>query len=282
MVSEFKQITQKVTDYNLAATLSSGQAFCWDLAGPNEWRGWIGNKPVRVIRGADCFRITGPQLDRAELARYFQWSVDLPAVTKTFPDDPSMQQALAYCPGLRLLRQDPWETLANFICSSMKQIAQIKQINAALRQRFGREVEPGLWNFPSWRVLAEASEADLRECKLGFRAVHLFRATRQLVAGEVDLDALESLPTAEAREQLMRLRGVGEKVANCVLLFAYNRLEVFPVDVWVERAIRSLYFPKARKTDLARTRRFVARYFGPYGGYAQQYLFHWIRTSHSK
>lgn len=279
MVSDFKQITQKVTEYNLAATLSSGQAFCWELTGPSEWRGWIGDKPVRVIRGADCFRITARNLSVAEAARYFQWGVDLNAIAKTFPTDPSMQQALAYCPGLRILRQDPWETVANFICSSMKQITQIKQINANLRQRFGREVEPGLWSFPSWRVLSQVPESELRECKLGFRAVHLARATRQLANGDVDLDALDSLPTAEAREQLMRLHGVGEKVANCVLLFAYNRLEVFPVDVWVQRAITSLYFPRARKMTSHRIRRFVGKYFGPYGGYAQQYLFHWIRTS---
>ncbi|PAW76844.1 MAG: hypothetical protein B9S32_13995 [Verrucomicrobia bacterium Tous-C9LFEB] len=278
MVSEYTQLTQKVTDYDLAATLSSGQAFCWDLTGPNEWRGWIAGNPVSVVRGSDCFRLTGRKLTRDVAARYFQWDTDLAALIKTFPQDEPMRQALAYCPGLRLLRQDPWETTANFICSAMKQIVQIKQINRALRQRFGKEVEPGQWSFPDWRTLAAASEADLRECKLGFRAKHLFHAAWQLTAGEVSLEAVESLPTPEARKELMKLRGVGEKVASCILLFAYGRQDVFPVDVWVRRAIHQLYFPKRRTFTEKQARIFVAKYFGPYGGYAQQYLFHWIRT----
>ncbi len=239
----------------------------------------MGRTPVNILRGVDCLRVSGRNLSREAIARYFQWDVDLSAITGTFPDDPSMRKALAYAPGLRILRQDPWETVANFICSSMKQIVQIKQIHIALRERFGVEVEPGHHAFPSWQQLSAVSENELRECKLGFRAKHLAMAARQLAAGEVSLEAIESLPTAEAREELMKLRGVGEKVANCVLLFAYGRLEVFPVDVWVERAIRTLYFPRARKLTDKRLRRFVGEYFGPHGGYAQQYLFHWIRTA---
>lgn len=278
MVSEYSQFTQRVIDYDLAATLNSGQAFCWELIGPGEWRGWVGGKPVRVVRGSDCFRIYGQGQDIGSLARYFQWNVDLEAIRKTFPDDEWMRQATAYCPGLRILRQDPWETLANFICSAMKRVAHIQQLNQALRQRFGREVEPGCWSYPHWRVLAQATEEMLRDCKLGFRAKHLLVTARQLTQGEVSLEKIETMPTPLARKELMRLRGVGEKVANCILLFAYGRLEVVPVDVWIERAIRTLYFSKKRKVTDKRIREFAATYFGPNGGYAQQYLFHWLRT----
>lgn len=278
MVSEYIQLTQKITHYDLAATLSSGQAFCWELTGPNEWRGWIGATPVTVQRGSDCLRISGSNLDRAAVAHYFQWKADLPSILATFPDDPHMRQALAYCPGLRLLRQEPWETVANFICSAMKQIVQIKQINRALRQRYGVEVEPERWSFPHWRELAQVSEAELRECKLGFRARHLATAVRQLAAGDVSLEAVGAMPTVEARRELMKLRGVGAKVADCILLFAYGRMEVFPVDVWVQRAIHTLYFPRRRELPEAQVRRFAEKHFGPNRGYAQQYLFHWIRT----
>jgi N-glycosylase/DNA lyase len=278
MVSEHSQITQKVNDYDLAATLNSGQAFCWELAGPGEWRGWVDGKPIRVQRGSDCFRFRGRGMEIAKLSRYFQWSEDLSAIQRTFPDDEWMREAVAYSPGLRILRQDPWETVANFISSAMKQVSQIQQINRALRQRFGREMEPGCWSFPHWRVLAQSTEEMLRECKLGFRAKHLIVTARQLTEGEVSLEKIETMPTDQAREELIKLRGVGRKVANCILLFAYGRMDVVPVDVWIERAIRTLYFPKKRKVTDKRIREFASTYFGPNGGYAQQYLFHWLRT----
>ncbi len=132
--------------------------------------------------------------------------------------------------------------------------------------------------YPDAVRLARASEAQLRDCKLGFRARHLHVAARQIAASEVSLDQIALLPTREAREQLMRIRGVGEKVANCVLLFAYGRVEAFPIDVWVERVLRRLYFKRNQNPSADRLREFAAGHFGPYGGYAQQFLFHWIRT----
>ncbi len=125
-------------------------------------------------------------------------------------------------------------------------------------------------------VLAQCSESSLRDCKMGFRAPNLLRTARMIAAGEVDLSNVESLPLDQARAELLKFPGVGNKIANCVLLFAYGFPQAFPVDVWVMKALRELYFPKRRVTD-KRIARFTATHFGPHAGFAQQYLFHYMR-----
>jgi len=141
--------------------------------------------------------------------------------------------------------------------------------------RLVEEVE--IYSFPTPQRLASVTEADLRSCKMGFRAPHLLAAARQIANGRFDLERLRHLPLAGARGELMKLRGVGGKIADCVLLFAYGFDGAFPVDVWVERALRELYFPRRRVSE-KKLRQFAATHFGPHAGYAQQYLFHYMRT----
>ena len=262
---------------DLDATLTSGQSFSWKRTPDGRWRGWIDHRPCLVWSQGDALRAIGPALERDAVARYFGLDLPIRDIFASFPDDPWLAQARAFAPGLRILRQDPWETLCNFICSSLKQIVQIEQINHELRRVFGAEMGEGLHAFPEASRLSLATEARLRECRLGFRARHLFVASRQIAASEVRLSRLEKLTTDEAREQLMRLQGVGEKVANCILLFAYGRAEAFPIDVWVERVLRRLYFNNNPRVKIDRLRTFADSHFGPYRGYAQQFLFHWIR-----
>jgi N-glycosylase/DNA lyase len=264
---------------DLDATLSSGQAFSWKRTGDGRWRGWIDGRPCLVWRHDEVLRAVGPDLTPEVVRRYFGLDLPLRDIFASFPGDPWLDKAREFAPGLRVLRQDPWETLCNFICSSLKQIVQIAQINADLRRTLGAPVSPPeLHSFPTAAQLTRATEAQLRECRLGFRARHLFVAARQIAQGEISLEKIEAMPTEEARETLLRLQGVGEKVANCVLLFAYGRLEAFPIDVWVERVLRQLYFKGSNRVKLARMDKFSRTHFGPYGGYAQQFLFHWIRT----
>jgi N-glycosylase/DNA lyase len=295
-----RRATFPVRDYDLAATLKSGQAFRWQfqentpletaLTGRQECpplrrsgtlpsvpvmaaslppvsaSGIIGNRWVRLR--ADEFSITAETAEAVGdwnwLTDYLQIELDLSAVLATFPDDEPMRAAVNACRGLRLLRQEPWECLASFILSSTKQIVQIRQIVALL-------------SFPSPERIAAATDAELRACKMGFRAPYLLNAARQIAEGKFDLERLRQLSYAEAREELMKLRGVGGKIADCVLLFAYGFDGAFPVDVWVERALQRLYFPRRRASD-KRLRRFAATHFGPHAGYAQQYLFHYMRT----
>jgi N-glycosylase/DNA lyase len=183
---------------------------------------------------------------------------------------------------MRIVRQPAWECIATFITSSMKQVAHIAQISHTLRRRYGAKAD---WNgrelfaYPAPEALARLKEEDLRACALGYRAKNLLGAARMVAAGEVDLGAVASMDDEAARAELCRLPGVGEKVANCALLFGFERVRAFPIDVWIERVLREIYFPRKRRVTARRLREFSASYFGEYGGYAQQYLFHHARKT---
>jgi N-glycosylase/DNA lyase len=215
------------------------------------------------------------------LTVYLQSAVDLPAIIQQFPADPPLQEAVAACPGLRLLRQDPWECLVSFMLSATKQIVQIRQIIACLCERHGTPVpvpagEAPAHAFPTAAQIAGLSEAELRACKMGFRAPNVLAAAERIAAGTFELERVRPLPLAAARAELMQLRGVGAKIADCVLLFAYGANAAFPVDVWIKKALQELYFPRRRASE-KRLQHFAANHFGPHGGYAQQYLFHYLR-----
>jgi N-glycosylase/DNA lyase len=278
------QAAFSVNNYDLALTLASGQAFRWRRSG-EAWMGVIGSRWVRLRQDADGIRAetAAPEADWQWLRHYLQIEVDLETILTAFPDDPPMRDSVAACRGLRLLRQEPWECLASFICSSTKQIVQIEQIVGLLCRRFGQAipVPQGMdeaWSFPTAERLAVASEAELRACKMGFRAPYLLGTARKVAAGEVHLSRLGEWPLEAARATLLTLPGVGIKIADCVLLFAFGFQEAFPVDVWIMKALRQLYFPK-RRPKLPRLRQFSQTHFGPYSGYAQQYLFHYMRTA---
>jgi len=282
MLTAGKELFIPARDYDLGATLTSGQAFPWELR-DGAWEGIIGPHWVRLrARGDGILAETAaPVTDWHWLTGYLQTEVDLDSILLSFPDDEPMRTSVRACRGLRLLRQDPWECLASFILSSTKQIVQIQQIVAQLCERFGSSVlvPPGhapAWSFPTTDRLAAATEAELRACKMGFRARNLLGTAKMLAGREVDLSSLHARTASEAREILMRLPGVGPKIANCVLLFAYGFQEAFPIDVWVMKALRQLYFSKRRPTP-KRLLRFTHTYFGANAGYAQQYLFHYMR-----
>jgi N-glycosylase/DNA lyase len=193
-----------------------------------------------------------------------------------------MQEALGYCRGLRIMRQPRWECLATFITSSMKQVAHIRQISSALRKRFGTSLRirgTQVYAFPSAEELAELTEKELRDCGLGYRAKNLLATAQRVASGEADLESWCALPDDELRGQLCALPGVGPKVANCVMLFAYERLHAFPIDVWIERVLLRKYFPRRRRMTARQLREFAAKHFGEHGGYAQQYLFHHTRKT---
>jgi N-glycosylase/DNA lyase len=273
----------RVRDYDLAATLDSGQVFRWREQN-SSWSGVIGQRWVRLTQTRNGIRAETavPVKSWLWLRDYLQTKIDWETVLKTFPEDAPMREAVAACRGLRVLRQDPWECLASFILSSTKQIVQIRQIIALLCEQFGEPIlvppnESPVFTFPSPEKIARATETGLRACKMGFRAPHLLAAARQIAEEKFKLENLGQLPLAEVRGELMKLRGVGGKIADCVLLFAYGFDSAFPVDVWVERALQQLYFPRRRASE-KRLRHFAATHFGPHAGCAQQYLFHYIRT----
>ncbi len=271
-------------DYDLAATMNSGQVFAWEQVA-DDWVGVVSGRWVKLRQTAETIvvRTAEPQREWSWLTEFLQADVELRAVLTTFPkDDLHLSNAVAACRGLRLLRQDPWECLASFILSSTKQIVQIRQIVRTLGERYGERVtvpagEPPAFAFPTAQRVAALTEGELRECKMGFRAPYLLGTARRIVAGEFVPERLRQLPVAEARAKLVTLPGVGEKIADCVLLFAYDFPTAFPVDVWVARALCKFYF-RGRRVRPKRLRQFADKHFGPNAGYAQQYLFHHIRT----
>jgi N-glycosylase/DNA lyase len=266
-------------DFDLTLTLECGQVFHWQREGTG-WLGAIGDRAVFAEQRGDALVVTD---GCAEIARrYFALDHPLAEITATFPGDPAMTEAARFCRGMRLIRQPAWECVATFITSSMKQVAHIAQISRTLRRRFGTRIECGareLFSYPSPEAIARLGEADLRACALGYRAKNLLNAARMIAEGAVDLAAIAHMDDDAARAALLKLPGVGEKVANCALLFGFERLRAFPIDVWIERVLREIYFKKKRRVTPARLREFSASYFGPYGGYAQQYLFHHARKT---
>ncbi len=265
------------TDFDLARTLDSGQVFHWGKCGAG-YAGTIGPNGVYVEQRENRLLFTGTTT--AVIGNYFALDHPLRQICRSFPDDPAMCAARDFCTGLRIIRQPRWECLATFITSSMKQVAHIRQISLALRSRYGRRqriVDYGVHSFPSARRIAKLTEQDLRACALGYRAKNLLVTARLVTSGDAALEEWSGLSDELLRSRLCELPGVGAKVANCVMLFAYERLRAFPIDVWIERILKQKYLPRKRKVTAIQLRAFCDTYFGEHGGYAQQYLFHHAR-----
>jgi N-glycosylase/DNA lyase len=264
--------------FDLDLTLGCGQVFHWTRHGAG-YLGAIGEKPFYVEQRAG--RLLIPTGESKTARHYFALDHPLDEIYATFPSDVPLGAALEVCRGLRIIRQPAWECLATFITSSMKQVAHIAQISHTLRRKYGQPLRllgETLHAYPTPERLAAAGENELRACALGYRARNLCKTAQLIADGAIDLEAIRTLDDEAARAELVKLPGVGIKVANCVLLFAYERLRAFPIDVWIERALRTLYFAGKRRLTPARLKNFADTYFGPYGGYAQQYLFHHART----
>ena len=273
-----------VEEFDLDATLGSGQAFRWWREG-SSWTGVVGSHWVSLSQASHSgvLRVKTARAceDWQWLRTYLQLDCQLADVLNSFPKDDVLLEAVGRWRGLRLLRQDPWECLATFILSSTKQIVQIQQIVSLLCSRFGEVIaktDQGMpvFAFPTAERLASVGEGALRDCKMGFRAPNLLGCAKAVSEGSLDLEAIRLGPLSQAREGLMRLPGVGPKIADCALLFAFGFAEAFPVDVWVARVLRDYYF-EGRPVPLPVLRSFVVEHFGPHAGYAQQYLFHHIR-----
>ena len=278
----------RASDFDLEKTLDSGQVFHWQKVGDG-FIGAIGDLAVYVEQDRRALKVRfgeppkqphGSRVLPRLVARYFALDHPLAEICDSFPKDPVMKAARDFCRGLRIIRQPKWECLATFICSSMKQVAHIRQISLALRKRFGehRRISDQLvYAFPSPRRLAQVSEKQLVECKLGYRSKNLRTTARLVSSGRANLEAWSALSDTDLRKELCALPGVGPKIANCVMLFAYERLRAFPIDVWIERVLRQHYLSGRRKMTPQQLQQFSETYFGKHGGYAQQYLFHHAR-----
>jgi N-glycosylase/DNA lyase len=269
-------------DFDLEKTLNSGQVFHWVRHG----RGFVGTiaeNPAYLEQAGDTIRVCRGQSKL--VSHYLALDHPLLEILDTFPPDPAIKVAVEYGQGLRIIRQPPWECLATFLTSALKQVQHIRAISLAIRSRFGRRLPWGemeVFSYPEPGQMAEIPVEKLLECKLGFRARYLLATAKMVASGAVDLGAVGRLSTVDARAALCELPGVGEKIANCVLLFAYDRLEAVPVDVWIARVLNEVYFGGRSKVPLRELKAFASDYFGSYAGYAQQYLFHHWRLTYRR
>jgi N-glycosylase/DNA lyase len=264
-------------EFDLERTLDSGQVFHWERNGAG-YLGTIGSKSVYAEQRGERLLFSGVTTD--VITNYFALDHPLAEICRSFPNDPAMSAARDFCQGLRIIRQPRWECLATFITSSMKQVAHIRQISRTLRTRYGkrqRVMDCEAHSYPAPSRMAKLTEADLQACALGYRAKNLLATARLAASGDADLEQWTQLSDESLRARLCELPGVGAKVANCVMLFAYERLRAFPIDVWIERVLRQKYFPRKRNVTATKLRGFCETYFGEHGGYAQQYLFHHAR-----
>jgi N-glycosylase/DNA lyase len=283
-----------LTSEVLAETLDGGQAFRWNRQSDGTWLGLWAHHVVRLRLGAGerlqwSAPLTLAPATPDALARYFAIDRDFAALTDMLPwrSDPHLARCIVTFSGLRILRQPFGETLLGFLCSATKQIVQIKQMLALLAERHGAPIAnlqtpnpelqtPPLRQLPTWAELAQIPEAELRACLLGFRARYIAETARVIAAHPGWLEETEAAPYPIAKARLCELPGVGEKVADCVLLFGAGRLEAFPVDVWILKTLARRYgLDEWRVPQLAQ---FGRVHFGPLAGLAQQFLFAWERA----
>jgi N-glycosylase/DNA lyase len=278
--------------FDLDFSLCCGQVFRWRKIG--DW--WYGVVGKHVFKIRQC----GVELDfegvGAEFVEhYFGLRDDLAEISRIIGRDAFIRRALRQFEGLRLVRQEPWECLVGFICSSYKSIAAIELMLQKLSEKFGEEQEfdgRGFFVFPTASRLAEASLGELRECGLGFRAKYVKSTAEMINKRCISLEDLRALSYLDAQKELLRFPGVGLKVADCVLLFSLGKMEAFPVDVWVKRVILNHYanllpedfvsklhsHDSLTNQEYRRIGAFARDYFGAYAGYAQEYLYHYERT----
>ena len=263
-------IFEDISDLDLTETLLCGQCFRWRKMADGSFEGIVRGRCVRVFLDGSSLTIDGDD-DRALWKEYFDLSLDYRAVKDRLSEThPVMRDAMRYAPGIRILSQEPFEALITFIISQNNNIKRIEGIVLRLCENFGKEIADGVYAFPTAERLASLSIDDLAPIRAGFRHKYIIDAAEKINSGEIDPDMLRTMPYEEARQKLMTIKGVGEKVADCALLYGLHRLDAFPGDVWMKRAMKELF----DDMDPA--------LFGEYAGIAQQYIFHYARTRYFK
>lgn len=260
-------IFENITDLDLRETLDCGQCFRWSEQSDGSFRGIVRGRFAQVrMDGNDLFLDGAEESDRMMWRDYFDLDLDYGKVKRELSAlHPVLAQAARFAPGIRILNQEPFEALISFIISQNNNIKRITGIVDRLCLSFGEPIGEGAYAFPTAQRLAALTPDDLAPIRAGFRHRYIIDAAKKVADGTVELETLRELPYDEARASLMHITGVGIKVADCVLLYGLHRLEGFPLDVWMKRAMATLFDgmdPSA---------------FGVYAGIAQQYIFHYAR-----
>ncbi|MFQ5999141.1 MAG: DNA-3-methyladenine glycosylase family protein [Candidatus Bathyarchaeia archaeon] len=294
------QLDWLTAPFNLEYTLRCGQLFRWEKLG-DWWYGVVRDSVIKIRQIDDrlLFQTFPEKMDVDFVKNYFRLDDDLPSILSKIDKDEYIRRAIQFFRGLRLSRQEPWECLISYICATYKNIPAIKNMILNLSKRFGRKITfngHDFYTFPKPSDLAHASLEEIGSCKLGFRAERVLETSRILDHEEFSLEDLRKMNYEKARQKLLSLPGVGQKVADCVLLFSLDKLEAFPVDIWMKRVVLKSYPSYFERSFIERAldkssitpreyetiSSFGRRYFGEYAGYAQEYLFLMSRTRKSR
>ncbi|MDK2892108.1 DNA glycosylase [Methanohalophilus sp.] len=264
--------------FNLDYTLDCGQVFRWNLE-DEWWHGVVKGEIVHAFHDRENETlILDSKLPKDYLHTYFRLDDDLPFIFSDIDKDPYIHEAISKYSGMRLILQEPWECLISYMLATASNIPRIKKSIERMSRLLGDDLGDGFYSFPKPKSLASCYNEELCECKMGFRARRIVQAAQMVVDKEFDLTAPYEMDYADAKQYLMTIEGIGDKVADCVLLFAYDKMEAFPVDTHVEKIVRQ-YYSDSFKGPYAKAKmsKWGHSYFGKYCGYAQQYLFYQLR-----
>lgn len=287
-MEEQKYEIKDIKAFELKHIFECGQCFRWNEEDDFSYTGVIKNGVLNVKKEDGKIIFFG-MLDKNikdVVDEYFDFSTDYEKVKETLSKiDDNMKKSVEYGYGIRILNQDLWECIISFIISANNNIPRIKGIIERLSKKCGKRIEfnkKEYYLFPTVDELSKLSVSDLRELGLGFRDIRVFNTTKMIKEKEIDLDKIEKLDdTEKIREELLKLDGVGPKVADCIMLFSLKRFDVFPIDVWVRRVINDLYIhnENEEKVNKKEILKIADDMFGNICGLAQQYLFYWRREN---
>lgn len=260
-------IIENASNFDLKQTLDCGQAFRWKENTDGTWQGIVLDKAITLTKTDENIIIHGTTKADFEAFwfDYFDLSRDYSKVIDTISSDHTLKKASAFGNGIRILKQDPWETLCSFIISQNNNIPRIKGIIERLCESFG-EKKGDFYTFPEAKIIANLTPDDLSPIRSGFRAKYIIDAAKKVSSGEINLENLKKCDINTAREKLMTINGVGPKVADCVLLFGLNKIDAFPKDVWIKKAMLT-FFPNG-----------LPECAKGYEGLVQQYIFFYARS----
>lgn len=280
-------IIEHIRDFDLEETLECGQCFRYERTGDESYLIVAKDRLLRVQQKEDSliFYDTSMEEYQSIWEEYFDLARDYDSIKRTLIErDPVLEEAIRMKPGIHILNQDFFEMLLTFIISQNKQIPHIRQIVEMISVKFGtcvgRYQGKDYFAFPTPEQLSMVEEETFRECKVGFRAPYLVDAIQKVVSGTITQKSFEGRSNEEILQLLQTIKGVGEKVAHCVLLFGLSRKDAFPIDVWMKRVLENLYFGKDTKREVLQE--FARHQYGDYGGFAQQYLFVYAREKKMK
>lgn len=263
-------------------TFDCGQCFRWSRDDDGSYTGVVGTRVINVAVVDNKLIIDNITIEEFEntFINYLDLKRDYSAIKKVYEKDAFLKSAMEFGWGIHILNQDIFECLISFIISTQNQIPRIKKIVNGISEIFGDKIEykgKNYYTFPTAEQLKYAKSEDFSSLKAGYRGAYIVDAVEKVLTGEVKLDLVKKMSYADAKAELMKIKGVGPKVADCVLLFSAGKSEAFPVDVWVKRTMNRLYMEKEsnEKQILA----FANEYFGEYAGFAQQYMFYYSREN---